>query len=314
MRLSDDITVGKAFYKIAGAYEHVDRSVSSNVNTTALSGLVPVALLSQVQKIDTDEDDNLFSFDITAGYRLAEAFVPYVKLSNATRTPYFNEAYGNNPSNGSQIPNQNLDNESVWGLDIGFDGKYGPLYYSTALYYQKYQDYIELANTGYQTTAGLAIKQFINIDDATIYGVEAIIGCNLLEHRFIEAGYVYTYGENETYDQPLAYIAPQKLTLRLGQRRDLGLSWKVEGVMVDAQDRISSINGEVATPGYALTNLGLSYAFGPMGWAKKTEVAFELNNLFDKEYREHLDAVSATAWYLPDEPGINGQLSLKVQF
>ncbi|MBM9615076.1 TonB-dependent receptor [Desulfobulbus rhabdoformis] len=314
LRLADDITVGKAFYKIAGSYEHVDRSVTSNINTTALSGLVPVALLSQVQKIDTDEDDNLFSIDITAGYHLFDTFVPYIKLSNATRTPYFNEAYGNNPSNGSQIPNQGLDNETVWGVDIGFDGKNGPLYYSSALYYQKYSDYIELAETGYQTSAGLAIKQFINVDEATIYGIEAMVGYNLDKDRFIEAGYVYTRGENDTYDQPLAYIAPQKLTLRLGQRRDLGLSWMVEEVMTDAQDRISAINGEVATPGYALTNLSVSYAFERMGWAKKTVIALELNNLFDKEYREHLDAVSATAWYLPDEPGINGQVSLKVQF
>lgn len=316
LRMADDITVGKAFFRIAGAYEHVERSVNSNVNTSAFSALVPAALLDQVRQVDTDEDDNLFAFDLTAGYRLCEAFVPYVKVSNATRTPYFNEAYGNNPGNGSQIPNQTLDNETVWGVDIGFDGKHGALYYSTALYYQKYEDYIELADTGYRTTnsAGLPIKQFINLDDAYIYGAEAMVGYKLAGDRFVEASYVYTRGENETYDQPLAYIAPQKLTLRIGQRRELGLSWAVEEVLVDDQDRISAINGEVPTAGYALTNLSLSYAFGPWSWTRKTVVAFELNNLFDQEYREHLDAVSTTAWYLPDEPGINGRLALRIEF
>jgi len=316
LNLSDDITWGQAFFTLAGGYEHVGRNVDSNVNTTALASKIPAALLSQVQQEDTDEDDDLFSFALTAGYRVCPAFIPYVKFSNATRTPYFNEAYGNNPGNGAQIPNQSLDNETVWGVDLGFDGQVGKIYYTSALYYQKYHDYIELADTGYRTTtpANLPIKQFINLDDANIYGVEAMAGYHLGNDRFVELSYLYTRGENETDDQPLAYIAPQKLTLTVGQRRDLGFNWKVQEVMVDAQDRVSAINGEVPTAGYALTNVAVSYAFGPWQWAKKTTLALEVNNLLDQDYREHLDKVSTTAWYLPNDPGINGLLSLRVDF
>ena len=100
----------------------------------------------------------------------------------------------------------------------------------------------------------------------------------------------------------------------MGQRRDLGFNWKVEEVLVDAQDRVSTINGEVPTAGYGLTNVAVSYAFGAFQWAKKTTVALEVNNLLDKDYREHLDIVSTTAWYLPDNPGVNGLLSLRVDF
>ncbi len=314
LNAADDFTYDKAFFNLSGGYEHVRRNVDSNINTSALAKLVPAALLDQIRQEDTHEDDNLFSAGVIAGYKFCSAFVPYVKLSNATRTPYFNEAYGNNPGNGSQIPNQTLDNETVWGADLGADGKLGAFYYTSALYYQKYSDYIELANTGYKTTAGLPIKQFINLDDAEISGAEAMVGYNLGGDRFVEASYLYTYGENETYDQPLAYIAPQKLTVAVGQRRDLGLNWRIEEVMVDNQDRISKINGEVPTAGYALTNLSISYAFDQWAWAKKTVVAFDLNNVFDREYREHLDRVSSTAWYLPDDPGVNGLLSLRVQF
>jgi len=314
LNAADDFTYGKGFFNLSGGYEHVRRNVDSNVNTSALAKLVPAALLDQVSQQDTHEDDDLFSAGVTVGYTFCSAFVPYVKLSNATRTPYFNEAYGNNPGNGSQIPNQTLDNETVWGADLGADGKLGAFYYTSALYYQKYTDYIELANTGYKTTGGLPIKQFINLDDAEIYGVEAMVGYGLGGGRFVEASYLYTYGENETYDQPLAYIAPQKLTVAVGQRRDLGLNWRIQEVMVDNQDRISKINGELPTAGYALTNLSISYAFDQWGWAKKTVAAFDLNNVFDREYREHLDRVSSTAWYLPDDPGVNGLLSLRVQF
>ena len=315
-KISDDMSYGKAFYNIGLSYENVKRDVKSNVNTTALTGLVPAALLAQVQQIDTNERENLFSISAKAGYELSKAFIPYIKFSNSQRTPYFNEAYGNNPSNGTLIPNQTLENEKVWGFDVGFDGKYNSFYYTSALYYQRYSDYIELVKTGYMTTAAtpLAIKQYVNLDKATIYGAELMGGYGFGNDMFIEASYLYTYGQNEDDDTPLAFIAPQKFILSIAQKKSKGLSWSVEEVFVDKQDRISSVNGEIKTSGYALTNASVSYGFSQVGFLKNATLSLDLNNIFDKKYREHLDKVSATAWYLPDSPGVNGTLSFKATF
>ena len=314
VQIADDIKFDKAFYTLAIGYDNVKRNVTSNVNTTKLDSLIPEALDALIQKTNTDERDNLLSMSAKAGYEFSPAFVPYIKLSNAERTPYFNEAYGNNPSNGSQIPNQTLENEKVWDIDVGMDGKYERLYYTSALYYQRYSDYIELVKTGYMTTGGLPIKRYINLDEAIIYGAEAMAGYGLGNDLFVEVAYLYTRGQNEDDDTPLAFISPQKLTLSLAQRRAKGLSWKLEEVFVDNQDRISSVNGEIATPGYSLTNASMSYGFSKLGILKNAVVSFELNNIFDKSYREHLDKVSSTAWYLPDNAGINGVLSLKAAF
>ena len=314
LQLSDDIKYDKAFYTLSAGYENVKRNVTSNVNTTKLDSYLPETLDALIQKTNTDERDNLLSMSAKAGYEISAAFVPYIKLSNAERTPYFNEAYGNNPSNGSQIPNQTLGNEKVWDIDVGMDGKYERFYYTTALYYQHYSDYIELVKTGYMTTGGLAVKRYINLDEAIIYGAEAMAGYGLGNDLFVEAAYLYTRGQNEDDDTPLAFIAPQKLTLSLAQKRSKGLSWKLEEVFVDNQNRISSVNGEIATPGYSLTNASMSYGFSKLGVLKNAVVSFELNNIFDKSYREHLDKVSSTAWYLPDNAGINGVLSLKAAF
>ena len=311
---SDNLNYDKLFFTLSGGYENVHRNVHSNVNTKALAALIPEALLGEVKKVNTEADDDLLSAGLTAGYKVHPAFIPYIKIANATRTPYFDEAYGNNPNNGSQIPNQTLDNETVLGMDIGFDGTLGPFYYSSAFYLQEYDNYIELASTGYKTTDGLPIKQYINLDDAKIYGIEALVGYTLGRDISMEAAYIYTYGENESYNQPLAFIAPQKLTLTLAQRQTKGFNWSIQEVLVDNQDRISKLNGEAPTAGYALTNLSISYIFEQWGWAKQTSLAFDLNNAFDMEYRQHLDRVSSTAWYLPNEPGINGMLSLRMQF
>ena len=311
---SDDITYDKLFFTLGAGYENVKRSVTSNVNTTALDNNIPEALDAFIQQKNTDANDNLFSFSAKAGYEISQAFVPYIKVSNAERTPYFNEAYGNNPSNGSQIPNQTLGNEKVWGVDVGMDGKYNQFYYTSALYYQAYTDYIELVKTGYLTTGGLPIKRYVNLDDAVIYGAEVMMGFDLGNSRFVEATYLYTHGQNKDDDTPLAFIAPQKLTLSLAQRRQKGLNWSVEEVFVDNQNRISSVNGELETSGYAITNISVGYGFGTLGWMKKAMLSFELDNVFDKAYREHLDKVSSTAWYLPDSSGVHGILSLRAKF
>lgn len=317
LSLSDDMHFEKLFVNVAAGYERVKREVTSNINSSKYiaDGRVPAALLGEIVREDTNEKDDLLSLSATIGYEVSPAFVPYFKVSNATRTPYFNEQYGNNPNMGTQIPNQDLDNEEVYSADIGADGQIGKFYYTSAAYYQKYKDYIELANTGYMTNGtNLPIKQFINLDEAVIYGAELMMGYEVFENIFAEAAYTYTRGKNKEHNEPLAYITPQKLTLSLAQRQKMGLSWEIEQELVDNQDKVSSVNGEVETSGYGLTNLSLSYAFGKVGLFKEASLAFELNNIFDKRYREHLSRVSSTSYYLPNEAGINGAIALHLSF
>ncbi len=314
--VSDDIYLDKAFFNLALGYEHIKRDVKSNINTAKYTndGLIPDELMGEIIKDDTNEKDNLLSISATAGYEFSPAFIPYIKLSNATRTPYFNEQYANNPSNGSQIPNQDLENEKVYGIDFGIDGQISKLNYSTAVYYQKYKDYIELVNTGYTTTTNLPIKQYINLDDAQIYGLEALLGFNLTQTIYAQASYTYTRGENKEHNQPLAYITPQKLTLSISEIKPKGLNWSIEQEFVSKQDRISSINGEKQTSGYGLTNTSIAYKFGNFSVFKSVSLSFELNNIFDKNYKEHLSKASSTAYYIPNEAGINGSLALNLKF
>jgi iron complex outermembrane recepter protein len=315
LSLSDDIKYDKLFFNVAASYEYVRRSAESNIKTAAYGGKIPATLLDQVVQENTDEKDSLVSFNVTAGYEVSPAFTPYVKISNATRTPYLNEQYGNNPNMGTQVPNQDLDNEKVWGIDLGADGDIENFYYTSALYYQEYKDYIELVNTGYKTTAtNLPIKQFINLDKAKVYGLELLLGYELKNNIFAELSYTYTKGENEDDNQPLAYISPQKVTLSLAQRNKKGFSWEIEQELVDRQDRVSFVNGEVETSGYGVTNLSASYGFGRAGLLKDITLSCELNNLFDKDYRTHLSKVSSTNYYLPDEAGINGVVALQIKF
>ncbi|QDF29740.1 TonB-dependent receptor [Halarcobacter anaerophilus] len=314
LNASDDIFIDKAFFNLAAGYEHIKREVTSNVKTGAYSSLLPSELLSQVVQDDTDEKDNVLSLSATAGYEISPAFIPYIKVSSAARTPYFNEQYGNNPNNGSLIPNQDLDNEKVYGIDLGADGQLGKFYYSSAFYYQKYKDYIELVNTGYKTTGNLPIKQYVNLDDAEVYGVEAMIGYNITNDIFAQATYTYTRGKNKDDNTSLAYIAPQKLILSIAQVKPKGLNWRLEQELVDNQDKISEVNGEKETAGYGVTNASIAYNFDKFSMFKSATLSFELNNIFDKTYKEHLSKVSSTSYYIPYESGINGAIALNLKF
>lgn len=317
LNISDEIHYDKLFFNLAGGYEYVTREVKSNINTAkyVADGRIPTALLGEIVKQNTDEKDNILSLSATIGYEISPAFVPYFKLSNATRTPYFNEQYGNNPSMGTQIPNQDLDNEKVWGIDLGADGQIGNAYYTTALYYQEYKNYIELVNTGYKTNGtNLDIKQFENLDEASIYGAELMLGYEIFDDIYTEASYTYTRGKNKDNHTPLAYITPQKLTLSISQRKAKGLNWQLEQELIDNQNKISSINGEIPTSGYGITNASIGYAFGNFGVFKSANLNFELNNIFDRNYKEHLSKVSSSAYYLPNEAGINGLVAINLNF
>jgi len=314
LNTSDDIYIDKAFFNISAGYENIRREVTSNVKTAAYSSLLPSELLNQVVQSDTDDTDNVLSLSASVGYEFSPAFIPYIKLSSATRTPYFNEQYGNNPNNGSQIPNQDLENEKVYGIDIGSDGNMGKFYYSNAFYFQQYKDYIELVKTGYTTTGGLDIKQYTNLDDAQIYGVEAMFGYNITNDIFAQATYTYTRGKNKDDNTPLAYIAPQKLILSLAQVKRKGLNWRIEEEFVDKQDKISEINGEEETSGYAITNASIGYNFDKFLNFKSASLSLELNNIFDKTYKEHLSKASSTSYYIPYETGINGAIALNLKF
>ncbi|MFV0481173.1 MAG: TonB-dependent receptor domain-containing protein, partial [Campylobacteraceae bacterium] len=314
LNIADNIQYDNLLIGVAAGYEFVHRKVKSNVNSAAYNTLIPSQLLNQVIRKDTDEKDHLFNLGLTAEYRVNDSFIPYMKLSSAQRTPYFNEQYGNNPNTGVQIPNQDLKNEKVYGVDVGFNGEYSDFYYSATSYYQYYKDYIELVLTGYNTNAGLPIRQFQNLDEATILGVEAMVGYKITNNIFSEIKYMYTYGKNEDDNQPLAYIAPQKLSLSLYQGQEYGFNWGVEELLVSKQNKISQVGGEIKSSGYALTNLYANYKFKNLWLLNDFTIGLEINNLFDKKYREHLTTVSSTAFYRPDEVGINAALTFKAKF
>jgi outer membrane receptor protein involved in Fe transport len=84
------------------------------------------------------------------------------------------------------------------------------------------------------------------------------------------------------------------------------LSTDFSAVIFDAQNKIAQ--GEIATPGYTYFNLALNF-INIEAWKIKINISTGIENIFDKEYRNHLSTIRGLIVY---EPGRNFYLRTNI--
>ena len=128
------------------------------------------------------------------------------------------------------------------------------------------------------------VRQYINIDKAQLYGFELSWYQNWLPQLSNQLKLGYTYGQNKTADTPLPEISPFSIRYNVEGRF---FSNKVKPYFnlrhSFAQNRIASDFGEKATPAFTVVDVGIKMMF-----IKNLQSLIAIDNLFDKEYREHL--------------------------
>jgi iron complex outermembrane receptor protein len=136
------------------------------------------------------------------------------------------------------------------------------------------------------------VRQFINIDEAFKTGFEISWSQKLFAGLQHQLGIAYTYAEDLERDEPLPEIAPLDFRYILsGSYLDNKLTPELAFRYVAEQNRISNEFGETATPSFALLDVNISYQI-----TEKLSVNAGVNNLFDKNYYEHLNrSVRGTA-------------------
>jgi iron complex outermembrane receptor protein len=128
------------------------------------------------------------------------------------------------------------------------------------------------------------VRQFVNIDEAFKTGFEInwiqdlVVG---VQHQFTLA---YTRAQDLVREEPLPEIAPLEIQyILLGNYFDNKLHPQIAFRHVEKQSRVSSEYGELRTPSFSLVDVGVSYH------VSKFRVSINLNNVFDKNYFEHLN-------------------------
>jgi hemoglobin/transferrin/lactoferrin receptor protein len=219
---------------------------------------------------------------LAAHYQMNRIWGVFGSVSYTERLPVLDELFDANSGNLNLDPEQSFNVEG--GVAASFRDvamKSDAFTAKTTLFRNEVENLIERENTR---------ATFYNVGQAEIVGVEFEAAYEST-YFFSRAAYTMIRGENTETDEDLNSIPADELVLTLGGRlpeQDLSFGWR--GVFAAGQDKVSGTT--LTTDGYTVHNLFASWkpTEGVMGG---TEVRFGVENLLDKNYREHLSGDNA---------------------
>lgn len=233
---------------------------------------------------------------LTAALRFEPDRATVVELAAAlkSRAPSLVERYLWTPLNASAgladgrsyLGNLDLDPETSLQLALGITRSGESWTAGVTPFYQSINDYIQGMPLARNDSNGLPVLQYGNIDRAELYGMELRGGWQMGDEFTLEGSVSHVRGRNRETGDDLYRIAPLRGMFDLGCRRG---SWEshFEWVWAAAQNRVSSVQNESASPGYGILNLRVARTFGA---SMRVEVGME--NLLDKRYADHLGGVN----------------------
>ena len=176
-----------------------------------------------------------------------------------------------------------LDEEKSSQLDLGVGYQSSVVRATLSLFYTRIDDFILVQQT--PATA-------LNVD-ATLYGGEADLTWYFNRVWRLNGTLAYTHGDDDTFDTPLAQVAPPEATVGVGYD-DSVWSAGVSLRAVARQDRVHVGYGTIVgqdigeTPGFATLAVNGGYR-APFGMLFTAGV----DNVLDKTYAEHISRAGA---------------------
>ncbi|MCJ8161461.1 TonB-dependent copper receptor [Acinetobacter zhairhuonensis] len=259
--------------------------------------LVTGARIDQTQidnlKTDTERKETLPSGFFRLESQLTDQLKSYAGLGYVERVPDYWELFSTQYyQTGTTF--DHLDNEKTTQFDAGYQYEQGAFKSWASVYVGLIQDYILVAYTPTGKMGKLEAKSR-NVD-ATIAGAEAGIGYQLTDQIQADVSAMYAWGENTTDHSALPQIAPLegRFNLRYVQDKyNVGFLWRV----VAAQDRTSYREGNII--GYDVEDskgFGTLSLNGTYNLQKGVDLSVGVDNVFDKNYAEHLNKLGSSGF------------------
>jgi outer membrane receptor protein involved in Fe transport len=231
-------------------------------------------------------------------------------IGRGFRAPSAFELFARGVHEGTQrfeIGDADLDTERSLNADFALRVHNEFLRGEVGVFANRIDGYIYPDPTGdFDEESGLQIFRIVQ-GDATLRGVEASLEWHATQLVHLRSSVDYTWGENRTTGQPLAFIAPLRwqgsVRLEAEGNDRLVAPWLEAGVEVNAtQNRVDP--DDVATDGYTLASAGAGVAFAGV------EFTVQVKNLFDTTYRGFLSRYKRYA----DEMGRSVRVGAGVEF
>ncbi|MEJ2795415.1 TonB-dependent copper receptor [Iodobacter sp. LRB] len=207
--------------------------------------------------------------------------------------------------------------EKTSQLDLGAIHQSGPLSLSASAFYNLIDDYI-LIQSGVPN-GSMGTKTISRNVGASTWGGEMGLAYQISPKLKSELALSYVRGNNHTDHSDLAQIPPLESRLNISWNE---ANWNVGGLIraVSAQNRIDIGKGNIvgqdtgSTAGFTIFSLNAAYK--P---SKNSQLSIGVDNLFDRNYSEHISRAGAmVGGYLQtskiNEPGrtlwLKGQINL----
>ena len=291
------------------------RFVNANTDTGTVNfnGLPMMAanaatvLRNNFNNADRDKTDNDVDLVAILRYSMTSTIDWEFGFARKNRYPSYQERYlwiplestGGLADGHNYIGNLDLDHETAYQAELGFDWHTEKAYFAPRAFYHYIDDYIQgtptdnmtaqmLSNmmTGITGATPQTVLEFSNIN-AQLYGVDFEAGYAVTEQWRLDGGLNYVRGvQVGGVSDNLYRIAPLNGRAQVTFEQS-GWMAAVEGVFYARQDKVSSFNNELETPGYALLNLRGSYE--PVSGLV---MAAGIENVLDKEHFNHLGGLS----------------------
>lgn len=241
------------------------------------------------------QSDTLFDIALSYTQAINETINLLYAAGIKQKAPSYQERYlwipmqatGGLADGHTYIGNPELSNETAYQINLGLEYKNETMLLSPQVYYQKIDDYIQaLPSTNMQANmvasmmGGTRPMQFSNLD-ATLYGLDLIGHWQVTDALYLDAILSMVRGERDDVDEDLYRISADSIRIGLNYQLDNWLLQLSEHVVAN-QDRVSLINNEIASIGYATTDISARYS------ANKWSLQFGISNLFDRNYSSHL--------------------------
>ncbi|MGK2927360.1 MAG: TonB-dependent receptor plug domain-containing protein [Lysobacterales bacterium] len=294
-RFPNDSTMVSAAAYASNHWSWERLSVDAGLRYSRFEIFLPAGAEIAATRLEPDD----LTGDLHFGYELAPGARLVANLGRGFRPPNVFDlgALGSRPGNRFNVPNSDLQPETVWSYDLGFKLASSRWQAEVFAWYADYRDKISSRLTGEVTPEGRLVVRSDNLNEASLYGLESGLRY-LFGDDFEWYGVVnYTRGDES---EPDGSTAPADRIPPLNGR--LGLVWQANERLrlepyldfASSQDRLSPRDEEdprinpLGTPGWGTLNLLL-------GWqlTAQAHTGLKLQNLGDKNYREHGSGIDA---------------------
>lgn len=266
------------------------------------------------------EDKIHFNFFAKVHYQISSKNQVELAIGKGTRTPDLLELFINHFNVGKDsyeyLGNPELLSEKNIQTDLVFYHNSENFSFNATIFYSIINDYItafvnEKINRKYTPCAlPKYTKQFTNVDKVYQYGFELGVDWKIIENLKLSSFLNYTYAQNETWNEPVAEIAPLDWQSKLSFREKNFLV-EINSRYVAKQDRISESFGETETESFKVFGIGLQYRIKTLA-----TLNFNVDNILNENYYEHLSRayLNITEKIPYFETGRNIKIGVKVNF